>query len=630
MFKKIFCCFLLFAFSNYIIGCYSEEDISNKKIRHNEYITEIVLPSGESVKFDDNGGRVITESPKVVGSGFNNSTYSAFLNGVKEIQTKLYPVELNQLNGKKISELITKDYSPVLFNNEGGKYNEEKGTIDGIDINHDVININIEKVLSAYTSKPDTVSMERLLADSTIRVKQLVFANGTVVTFNANGGKYQKGSYFIDGKTINGNKVSINTENILYARIKKIDAAKTTVAVLGGIVGAALLVVIIIAATKESCPFVYSFDGNKYVFDAEPLGGATTKGLVRQEYSRLEHLKETDGKYKLRVTNEVNETQFVNGISLYVVDHPQNTEAVVNNDGKVYITRNVQNVLSATDENNKDITKFLVNEDNIVWQTKMPVHYNNLRGKTRNHLTFAFKRPSDVDSINLIINAGTTLWGSNMIREMLALHGNELDNWYKKIDQHGNDYMMMMNFLQREELYELKLYLKEKNGWIEKSIIKGGGPFISERRIIPLNISNVEGDTLFFKVNPPVGFWTFDYLALDYNDNFTPETRELNASSAIDYLGKDITKIVNEKDDQYYKMPNIGNYFDIEFNAPAEQQNMERTVFLKSSGYYKIHLPQTNPPNLQMLYEIVTKPGSIVDYSVKKYIEWNNQYISKY
>ena len=635
MLKKIVCCYLLMFFCNYFFGCYTSENITKDKIMETQRIIEVVFQNGASIKFDRFGGKLEFDPEKVVGKDENGNDCILHLNGVKELRTKLNTVDLNNLDGKKLAEITTDKNYQIVFDNEGGYYNKDSNMICGIDTEVRQRNINLEFVKAAFLNKPDTISINNLRSDKNIRIKQAISNNGIARTFDESGGVYQNGGYYVLGNTTDGNIAKINLDDILYARIEKFDAVNTTIAVIVG-VGIITLVAVAISSKpepqpkQESCPFVYSYDGEKYIFDAEPFGGAITKGLERLDYSRLEYLKEVDGKYKLKVSNEIDETQFVNGMSLLVVDHPSNTDAIVNNDDKIFITKNLQNIISATDENGKDISKFIENEDNIMWLTKMPVHFNNMNGKTRNQLTFAFKKPSGVDSVNLIINAGTSFWGSNMIREMLALYGNELDKWYRKIDEHGNDYMMIMSFLQREELYALKLYLKEKNGWVEKSLIGGGGPFISERRILPLDIRNVEGDMLFFRVNPPVGFWTFDYLALDYNENFNSKTTEVQASIAEDYLGNNIIADINQNDDKYYSMPKTGDYFNIEFDAPIKQQGMERTVFLKSTGYYKIHLPESDAPNFQELDKFAVQAGSIVEYSIEKYIEWNNKYISEF
>ncbi len=78
---------------------------------------------------------------------------------------------------------------------------------------------------------------------------------------------------------------------------RNFDGGRTALAVVGISAGVFLGIVAIAAATKESCPFIYSWDGERWVFDAEPYGGATTRGLERDDFSELENLVAVNGEY---------------------------------------------------------------------------------------------------------------------------------------------------------------------------------------------------------------------------------------------------------------------------------------------------------------------------------------------
>ena len=119
-----------------------------------------------------------------------------------------------------------------------------------------------------------------------------------------------------------GQPFGVAVSDVQRLWLEKIDPLATTILVIG--TGAAVFAVAlgIALATKESCPFIYSWDGTRYVFDAEPYGGAITRGLERDDYGTLEHLRaDSAGLYRLLVTNEVNETQYTNSMRLFVVDH---------------------------------------------------------------------------------------------------------------------------------------------------------------------------------------------------------------------------------------------------------------------------------------------------------------------
>src|SRR5258708_481280 len=53
------------------------------------------------------------------------------------------------------------------------------------------------------------------------------------------------------------------------------------------------------------CPFVYSWDGHQFVFDAELFGGAVARGLQREDYSELLHLHPYNRAYRVRVNHDL-------------------------------------------------------------------------------------------------------------------------------------------------------------------------------------------------------------------------------------------------------------------------------------------------------------------------------------
>src|ERR1019366_9241343 len=141
----------------------------------------------------------------------------------------------------------------------------------------------------------------------------------------------------------------------LWVDKEQISTARTIGLVAGVAVGTIVVIAAVVAATKQSCPFVYSWDGTRYVFDAEPYGGAIARGLEKDDYSELERLREQDGLYRLKITNEVDETQFTNLTELWVVDHPAGTRVAADVRGKLHTLAAPQAPLSAQDAAGHDL-----------------------------------------------------------------------------------------------------------------------------------------------------------------------------------------------------------------------------------------------------------------------------------
>ena len=181
------------------------------------------------------------------------------------------------------------------------------------------------------------------------------------------------------GATIKDGKVSASVKKAPYEvpldqvqRIwverKEISKGRTIGLVAAVAVGTIAIVAGVIAATKQSCPFVYSWDGTEYVFDAEPYGGAITRGLEKDDFSELGRLQEQAGLYRLKITNEVDETQLTNLTELWVVDHPAGTRVVPDIQGKLHTVAAPYAPLSAQDAAGHDLLPWLRATDRLIWE----------------------------------------------------------------------------------------------------------------------------------------------------------------------------------------------------------------------------------------------------------------------
>ncbi len=138
---------------------------------------------------------------------------------------------------------------------------------------------------------------------------------------------------------------------------------------------------------KGSCPFLYAWNGEKYVFVKDmmwrsalgmPLGIMGGKAAyafadASQEYLKIpgEMLQAKDGKYSIQMTEELWETIYCDEIKLLAVDHPADVEIYVDEKFaappyaplKVYTVKNHQNPISATDGKGNDLLDLIAKKD---------------------------------------------------------------------------------------------------------------------------------------------------------------------------------------------------------------------------------------------------------------------------
>jgi tetratricopeptide (TPR) repeat protein len=123
----------------------------------------------------------------------------------------------------------------------------------------------------------------------------------------------------------------------------------------------------------SSCPYLYTWNGERFEFITDFMGGGEmgyweAPGHYNtpdpDEYVRIrnDQLRERDGRFELRVTNELEEVLYVDRLQLIAVTHPIGTE-VYPNEGmtspprpfKLYTTKGARPPLSATDEHGHDV-----------------------------------------------------------------------------------------------------------------------------------------------------------------------------------------------------------------------------------------------------------------------------------
>ena len=155
---------------------------------------------------------------------------------------------------------------------------------------------------------------------------------------------------------------------------------------------------------KGSCPFLYAWDGSAFTFATDamwnsalgmPLGIMTREGGIMsasphasQEYLRLPSglLRPRDGRYELRLTEELWEAGYLDEARLVAVDHPESVQVYVNErfvpagagSLRLYQVARPRPPVAATDELGNDLLPALRAQDDVYAATLRPARYQGL------------------------------------------------------------------------------------------------------------------------------------------------------------------------------------------------------------------------------------------------------------
>ena len=179
---------------------------------------------------------------------------------------------------------------------------------------------------------------------------------------------------------------------------------------------------------KGSCPFLYVWDGRGFTFATDamwnsalgmPLGIMTREGGIlsasphaSQEYLRLPGgglLRARDGRYQLRLTEELWETGYLDEARLLAVDHPESVQVYVNErfvpagaaSLRLYQVARPRPPVAASDELGTDLLPALRVQDDVYAANLRPARY---QGLTELHdLVLDFGGLAGMDSVFLFL-----------------------------------------------------------------------------------------------------------------------------------------------------------------------------------------------------------------------------------
>jgi hypothetical protein len=126
--------------------------------------------------------------------------------------------------------------------------------------------------------------------------------------------------------------------------------------------------------------------------------------------------------------------------------------------------------------------------------------------------------------------------------------------------------------------------------------------------VVPLDVSRASGDSLRLRIRPPSGFWALNSFEITYTEADQPlSVTKVAPSTALTADNRDVLADLTATDDRYYAMPMTGDHAFVSFVAPPARADAERSVFLHTRGYYRLHLPEKGPADLVALQRITSE-----------------------
>jgi hypothetical protein len=427
---------------------------------------------------------------------------------------------------------------------------------------------------------------------------------------------------------------SVALEDIRYIETQQPAGGRTAIAVLA-VVGVAALIAGAASASADannpsggggssfcpssdpdcqfSCPLVYSWDGEMWRLDSGTFGGAITPAAARTDLDNLIYAVPEDGRLRLKMANELNETDYVDAVSLLVVDHPPASIAVPDSRGDVHILQGLEGPLTAVDFGGREALERVAHFDSLEWES-MPLGRNPENSQDiRDGLELTFPRAGNGDHAVLVVEGRSTEWGSAMLGRHIAAHGTATKAWYDSLDTDPGVLRQFGAMAASTGFLSVSVW----NGFEfePRGMVWEAGPEISKTQALPIDLSGIAGDIVRVRLESAPSFWYIDRVALGFSADESVVKHRVSLSSATDATGRDVLSMINDIDGQEWVLE-TGDEAELIFDLPPTVTGLERSYLLRSHGWYRVHTDTTAEPQVALLREVMSGPDAASRVSV--------------
>jgi len=402
--------------------------------------------------------------------------------------------------------------------------------------------------------------------------------------------------YLDEFADLGNSMVSIPVGSINRVEIYDKDTASTVGSwFLGGMgvtAGALLIISVIVALTKESCPFIYTKDGDNYTFAGEIYSGSIHKPLERNDYLKLPTYPGQQS-YTVKITNEAKEVQHTNLLELLVIDHPANTDVLIDKYGKIISLNQPAAPVKATNLAGEDITKLVSSKDKLFYQSNS----NGSELPLKDGVVFEFPGQGDAKTANIAIHAKNSIVLDYMLGQFHDMFGSAYKRFVKKQEKSN---VADMNKWSLDQGIPLSLYVERDGKWDFVDYYNIAGPMKFKEDVLQIRLKGNETSPLKVKLEFGNFLWEIDNASVDYSTEQKVATYTIPAKAAVTEDQKDVAGLLSKDDGKYYTQPAETNKAVVTFDLP-EPSDLSRSVILHTKGWYEIIQSPVGKPDIDKL-----------------------------
>ncbi|MCB2205758.1 hypothetical protein KQI65_13515 [bacterium] len=372
----------------------------------------------------------------------------------------------------------------------------------------------------------------------------------------------------------------IPLDDIEYAQVERRDESGTIFTVAAAVVFTGFVAAAILRESKteirsenpesESCPYVYSWNGEEYVLEAETFGTSLGKSLQRGTRHVLPSLHEEQGELRIRMTNERPETHYIDRVRLFRYAHRADQELYLDNNGGAWLcsaSTTMHRTAAA-----KDGGEYIV------------------------------RCPEDAETAMLLVTAKNREMTGGIFQETFTWLGDDALRFIRDLEQDPETIASLKEWLRRCGLQVRMGTDAHMVGRIEPE-----GTEIPFTRALPFSVKDLQGEQLRLQLQSLPGLWEVLDVRIAWDPVAASPPEELRMLRCIDENGGDRLSAVQAEDGEYCTLL-PPQRIDLRFANPTISGEERYTYAVEAAGY--LHLWYTPGKTSELFADFEAVPES--------------------
>lgn len=411
---------------------------------------------------------------------------------------------------------------------------------------------------------------------------------------------------------------------VALADVRTVELHQTKTAETLLLVGAAgLLIVAVIAAASEplftfkgngqnSCPVVYAWNGHDWRLQSGTFAGAVARGVARTDVTAMPQAVAGDGELRLQVRNELEETDYLDAISVLAVDHPPGVTIAPDAAGRLHAVGALLPSLEALDVAGRDVASQLGVPDGRSWESALQPRDTAGPASLADGLELTFSRPPGVRTAQLVVDARNTSWVPFVLERTLATHSRAAGAWYDSLLASPSAAQQYRTAVVREA--GLRVLVRKGGNWVAQGVVLDPGPEITRRQVVAMDLTGVDGPAVHVRLESAPSFWMIDYVAMSYDVEPPLAVQELSPAAALTPEGRSVLPLVGAADGRAWSFEQ-SERAELRFPVPPSLPGMARSYLVRTTGWYTIHVPDRGDGDFASLQRVLREPGAVARLS---------------